>query len=183
MAPQNRFMILFLLLIPTLLISCVQSDEGRLAEIAAEHNRQQARQHQEMVELHQEVAAGTKRLVEADSNARKDWQVMSRDVQAQQNQLESDRRSLASQRQWDSLLASSFWGLGTLAVTALPLVLCWYLLHGLRHETTDEAVVNEILIAEFTSDSPLLLPVPPAPLAIDHQTNASEEDQFTDGFS
>ena len=57
-----------------------------------------------------------KRLVEADTEARKDWQAMSREVQAQQNQLESDRRSLASQRQWDSLLASSFWGLGTLAV-------------------------------------------------------------------
>ena len=46
------------------------SDSERIAEVATEAAEQQAKQNVEMAQLNREVAAGTKRLVVADAEAR-----------------------------------------------------------------------------------------------------------------
>ena len=50
-------------------------------------------------------------------------------------------------------------------VAALPLVLCWYLLHGLRSPDED---VSEVLIQNLVSEQLALAPPPPARPAIEH---------------
>ena len=43
---------------------------------------------------------------------------------------------------------------GVLLIAALPLVLCWYLLHGLRGQDEDG---SEVLISQLVSQTPELL--------------------------
>ncbi len=43
---------------------------------------------------------------------------------------------------------------GVLLVAALPLVLCWYLLHGLRGQDEE---VSEVLVSQLLRQSPELL--------------------------
>jgi hypothetical protein len=113
------------------------SDE-RLARMAQETVEQQAQQNEEMARLNREVAEGTNRLVDADSQARQELLAAQRDLQRQQEQVG---------------------GLTLLAL--LPLVLCWYLLHGLSG--TDEHLIGDVLIQEFFSPNPTLLPPPAGP--------------------
>lgn len=131
-----------MILLIALATGCESTDE-RLVRHVAESNRQQVDQNQEMAKLHQEVAAGTSRLVHAVAESRREMLDMERDLQDQRTQLESERRSLANERHRESLLAPVLSNAGLLLVAALPLVLCWYLLHGLRNAEED---VSEVLI-------------------------------------
>lgn len=45
--------------------------------------------------------------------------------------------------------------LGTLMVATLPLVLCWYVFHGLGSDDND--AISEVLIRDLISDRPILL--------------------------
>ena len=43
--------------------------------------------------------------------------------------------------------------LGGLLVAALPLVLCWYLLHGLSRPREEEDLLSEVLVQELISQA------------------------------
>lgn len=148
-----------------LVIGCSSPDD-RLAEFAAESMDQQASQNREVSKAHHEVAQGTKRLVEADAKAREDLIGLEHrlhqereSLARQRDQLETERRELAGQRAREPVIAAAVGSLGVLMASLLPLVLCWYLLHGLRHERHDEAL-GEVLAMELVSDLPVLLPPP-----------------------
>jgi len=148
-----------------LAIGCSSPDE-RLAEFAAESVDQQASQNREVSKAHREVAQGTKRLVEADARARQDLIGLEHrlhqereSLARQRDQLETERRELADQRALEPVIAAAVGSLGVLLAALLPLVPCWYLLHGLRHERHDEAL-GEMLAMELVSDLPVLLPPP-----------------------
>ena len=111
-----------------------------------------------MARVHREVAEGTSRLVEAVAESRKEMVAMESDLQEQRTQLDKERRSIANERHRESLLAPVVSSVGLMLVAALPLVLCWYLLHGLR--TPDEDV-SEVLIQNLVSEQ-LALPTPPS---------------------
>jgi hypothetical protein len=143
------------------------SDE-RLARMAQETVEQQAQQNEEMARLNREVAEGTNRLVDADSQARQELLAAQRDLQRQQEQvgvqrdaLETDRKAWAVQRETESVYAPIVSTLGLTLLALLPLVLCWYLLHGLSG--TDEHLIGDVLIQEFFSPNPTLLPPPAGP--------------------
>lgn len=149
----------------TLMLTMAGCDEDtQLAEMAERHLERQAEQNRQMADLQQEVAEGTRQLVEADARSREEMVALQRDLQAdqaavgqQRDQLEGERKELAAKRRLDPIVAAAITNVGLLAVCALPLVLCWYLLH-LRVEPADDQVVAEVLLRDLVSDRPLLLP-------------------------
>ena len=80
--------------------------------------------------------------------------------------FDKERRSIADERRRESLLAPVVSSVGMMLVAALPLVLCWYLLAGLR--TPDEDV-SEVLIQNLISEQ-LALSTPPDRQRIEHET-------------
>lgn len=96
------------MLITVLTTGC--TDE-RVTEIAREAANRQAQQNVAMAELNKEVASGTKRFVEADAQSRKEIASVHRELQAERtrldtgwNDLEAERKNIASQRRSESLL-------------------------------------------------------------------------------
>jgi len=157
-------------------IGCSSSDE-RLARQAIESAQRQAEQNREMSQLNREVAEGTKRIAEAVSQTREEMIAMETDLQDQRNRLEEERRSLADERYRESLLTPIIGNLGLMLVCSLPLVLAWYLLHGLRSQTSDSDDVSNLLIRELTSVSPTLLPLAASNRrAIEHAAQQYDED-------
>lgn len=158
---MRKMLPMILALVAILLITGCDGDD-RLAQIATESAARQAEQNQEIVRLNREVAEGTKRLVGADSQSRKELIALQRDLQAQQaeigsqrDSLEAERKALTQERWHESVLAAVVVGFGELLVGALPLILCWYLLHGLQHEPSDDAL-TELLVEKIASEQPSL---------------------------
>ena len=154
-----------MILLIVLATGCSSSDD-RLVRHVAESNRQQAQQNSEMAKVHREVAEGTSRLVDAVAESRKEMVAMESDLQDQRTQLDKERRSLANERHRESILAPVLSNVGLMLVAALPLVLCWYLLHGLR--TPDEDV-SELLVQNLVNEQ-IALPSPPDRQRIEHET-------------
>jgi hypothetical protein len=162
-----------MILLIVLATGCSSSDD-RLIRHVSESNRQQAEQNAEMAKLHQEVASGTSRLVDAVTESRKEMVAMESDLQKQRTQLDNERRSIANERHRESLLAPVVSNVGLMLIAALPLVLCWYLLHGLRCPDEDVSdVLDQNLVGQH-----LMPPIAPtARPAIEHETPpASVED-------
>jgi multidrug efflux pump subunit AcrA (membrane-fusion protein) len=112
-----------------------------------------------------QVAEASRQLVQADAKARGEIIDLQRDLQQgqtdlgrQRDQLESDRRQYADQRNRDPILANTILDVGTILACLLPLVLCIVLALGLRDHTQTDSALTEILIEEIASDDPLLLP-------------------------
>ncbi|HIF31189.1 MAG TPA: hypothetical protein EYQ75_05890 [Planctomycetaceae bacterium] len=165
---RHRAVVIPLIVLAT---GCSSSDD-RLIRHVSESNRQQAEQNIEMAKLHQEVASGTSRLVEAVAESRKEMVAMEIDLQEQRTKLDAERRAIASKRHHESLLAPVLSNVGLMLVSALPLVLCWYLLHGLR--TPDEDI-SEVLIHNLVSDQ-LALPTPTDQQRVEQEPPALTED-------
>ena len=157
-------------------IGCSSSDD-RLARVAMQSAQRQAEQNREMSQLNREVAEGTKRIAEAVSQTREEMIAMEANLQNQRKRLEEERRSLTDERHRESLLVPIIGNLGLMLVCSLPLVLAWYLLHGLRWQSSDNDDVSCLLIQELTSGSPMLLP-PSASnqRAIEHTAQQHDED-------
>lgn len=141
--------------------------DERLARFAEQAAERQAEQNRRMADLQQEVAEGSRQLVEADAKARTEFTQLHRDLQSERSEigqqrdaLEEERREIASQRVTDPLIAAAILETGVLLACLLPLVLCWYLLRQGDAELAD-ALVTEILLEDLTKQQPLLL-APPA---------------------
>lgn len=167
MTPLRHHAAMILLVVLT--TGCESTDD-RLVRHVAESNRQQAEQNQGMARLHHEVAEGTSRLVEAVAESRKEMVAMESDLQEQRTQLDAERRSLAKERHRESTLAPVLSNVGLMLVAALPLVLCWYLLHGLRSPDED---VSDALIENFVGER--LAQPRPARRAIEHDNPPAED--------
>lgn len=165
---KNVMLIPLVLLTLTLTSGC--DEDKRYVQLAQEADQRQAEQNKEIARQNQQIAEATKQLVEADAKARQDLAALERDLQAeraevgrQRDVLESERRNLASQRQWDSLAAAAIENSGVLLICALPLLLCWFLLRDSKTGGNDEAL-GELLTIELTASEPsLLLPSNSAP--------------------
>jgi hypothetical protein len=157
---------LILLAIATILtIGC--SDSDRVARVATEAARQQAKQNEEMARLNREIAEGTKRLVEADAEARSELTEMQHDVQTerakvseQRDRLETERQAIANQRLTESKLGPILKSCSAAALCVVTIGFCWYLLFGLRQHDNSDQILKELLVEELASESPALLPSP-----------------------
>lgn len=153
-----------LILALTILVAGCNSDDARLVEVTREASNRQAEQNQQIARQNQQLAEATKSLVQADAEARKELAALERQLQAeralvgkQRDELERERRRIAQERYWDSVLGTAVGSATVLLAVLLPLVLCWYLLHGLRAHG-DEQAIGELLTMELIGDSPTLLP-------------------------
>jgi multidrug efflux pump subunit AcrA (membrane-fusion protein) len=164
-----------LMLLCPLVTGCDSSDEGRLAEYARQSLDQQARQNDQIARQAQEVTWQTERitdasqkLVAADAAARQELIAAQRtlqqevqsarsEVDRQRDALELDRRQLAEQAQRDPIVAATIHAVGLTLACLLPLLLGFAVLRLLQTESTDEGIVNELLVADLASDRPQLL--------------------------
>ena len=151
-------------IILVLLMTGCQSKDERLVKMAEEHEKRQAEQNRQMAQLQQEVAAGSRRLVEADAEAREKLMALQEglrmdqaDVGRQRDQLEAERRDIAAQRNRDPIIASTLMQIGLILACLVPLVLCGYLIHSLRSAGDSDATVVELLVEELVSERPKLL--------------------------
>jgi hypothetical protein len=150
------------MLLVAMLIGC--DENRRLAEQAERNTEIQAQQNSEMARVNREVAAGTKQLVAADADARREMLILQQDLQAERQQiaagqaaLETERQRLAKQRQRDPIIAAAITCLGLALVCLLPLVLAGYLLHLLFVRGPEETI-GDVLLMDLASDSPRLSP-------------------------
>jgi hypothetical protein len=165
---MRRFAPLILLIL--LLTGCGRSTDERLLQQAEKHAAQQAETHRQTARQQQEVAESSRRLVEADAKARQEMASMQNglredqaEVGRQRDQLETERRELASQRYRDPIIASAIVNVGLVLAALLPLLVCVYVLwFVVRTRDADEAV-TEMLVEEIVSEKPRILP-PVVPL-------------------
>jgi hypothetical protein len=156
-----------------LLVGC--DEDKRVVEIAVESAKRQAAQDVEMARLNREIAEGSKRLVQANNQLL----TSQHNLDDQRGQLETERRSLADERHRESVLGPIISTGGWLVVGSLPLILCWYLLHGL-HRGGEDAEVGHLLIEEIVSDQPTLLPRLPDDTTLDQSSSRKALDPASD---
>jgi hypothetical protein len=135
-----------------------------------------------MAELNEEVATGTKRLVEADAEARKEVVGVHRDLQAERarldsswNDLEHDRRHLAQQQRAESLLVPTLETVGLLSVVALVLGFCWYALTKAHRTDESDSDVRDLLLEQVAfADSQTQLIADQQPMCLHHSADEQE---------
>ncbi|MHB8860924.1 MAG: hypothetical protein ACYC6N_00865 [Pirellulaceae bacterium] len=155
------WMILFTLM--ALMIGGCETSDERLAGFAERSTAEQAQQNRAAAEMTRETAENQRRTLETVERSRPDLIGLQKDLDHQRTTVEQERRELADERHRESLLAPVLTSIGMLLVTALPLVLCWYLLHTLKNAPTDEAAVTQLLVQDLVADRPVLLPAPREP--------------------
>ena len=163
-----------LMIIALLTVGC-NSPDDRLARFAQEATSQQAQQNRDMAHLSQAVTEDHRRVVETVEQSRQAIVDLEQDLQGQRDRLDQERQALANERYRESLLGPVVNRLGMLLVAALPLVLCWWLLVGLKSEKENtEDAVSEFLIHELAANESPLLPAPQRREAIAHEEASTE---------
>ena len=139
---------------------CGSPDE-RVVNVATQAAERQARQNEQMARLQEEVAAGTRQLVAADAQTRKEWVELARDTQKslaevgeQRDALESERRSLAAARQREPLITKAIEQLGWIIVLLAPLVIAAYLYVSIRQR---KEMLRAEVLQQLISQHPALL--------------------------
>jgi hypothetical protein len=137
------------------LTACTNESE-QVAQIALRDAERQSKQNEQLLSLHGKVAEGARDLVAADSASRATLAQVHQDIQGERVQLgqqrdllESDRRTIASQRRTDPVFQEGFEILSMLAAAAAPLGLCWLLLNPVN---TDSSATTELLLNERLTD-------------------------------
>lgn len=150
-------------------------------EQQAKQNQAMARQSQAVVEESQKLADAAQQLVQSDAKARADMIAAQERLTSQldqqraavdtgRDQLEQERKQIAAERHRDPIVAASIQTIGLIVAALLPLVVCIFVIRQMCRAEPDDGAVAELLVAELTTDQPVLLPGPvlrPAP-ALEH---------------
>lgn len=169
------------------------SRDDRLAEMARDATERQAEQNAEMARLNREVVANSQQVIRADAESRQEVLEIQRELiqrdekgrvelnalqrethtaamearcqmDQQRHDLDEDRREIARQRYWDSLLGAALTCLGVTVASLAPIGLAIYLLRALQRQEPCDAELANLLVQEIVSDRPMLL-VPQRPLS------------------
>ena len=184
-SPRHRAMALALLVMPLLLLvmtaGCGDSPDfrdQRLAEFAREsmieqriQNERMADQSEAVVRESNQLAETAKQLVEHDAQTRREMMAAQSELTSQLNQqqavvdagrdqLELERQQIAEKRHRDPIIAIAIENAGLAIACLLPLVICFFVIKQMQTQEPDHAAVAELLIQEFSSDQPRLLPGP-----------------------
>jgi hypothetical protein len=167
--------VILVILLTPVIIGCTSSDD-RLVEMAREDTARQAESQPQMAELQKQVAEGSRQLVESDAKAREKLTALQQDLRAdqaeigrQRDQLENDRREIATQRQRDPIIASVILDIGIVLACLLPMALCVYVLRTAWRAGESDGAVAELLVQELIAFEPRLsLPGPVSLPAIEH---------------
>jgi hypothetical protein len=127
--------------------------DERVVEVAREAADRQAAQNEQMGALQQEVARGTRSLVEADATARQEIVGVHRDLQAERqqlgsswNDLEHERRRVAQQRRTESIVMPLTQMIGAIALVTMLIGFLWHVLASTRSTDTIDVELSELLI-------------------------------------
>ena len=155
------------------LLILISGCDDRATQIAREAADRQAQQNTAMADLNKEVAGGTRQLVEADAQARKEIVGVHHDLQAERtrldsgwNELEGERRQIAGQRRTESMLVSVTQLTGGVLLLVVLLGFCWYALVAARRSEDTDAQLNELLVCEILPEASPLLSSDERPLAL-----------------
>lgn len=166
MANLNRIRIPLLCGLTVLILGCSSSDE-RLARFAAESNRQQSEQNRRMAELQQEVAAGSRRMIEAEAAHQSQMLALEESLQEEREKidrgrdaLENERRAFAAERRRESLWTTLIHEGMALLAGLLPLVIAIRMLTS-KAAYEPAAGLCDLLISEVASNRPRLAPCAP----------------------
>lgn len=142
---------------------CTNDENIRLAEMAERNLERQDAQDARNTELQREVAEGTRRLVEADAAAREGIVELHRDVQAerselgrQRDQLETERREIASDRIHTPIIAEAIKAFGLLLACMVPLLIALQVLRR-ADDSADNAAIAELLLSDLSDEKPNLI--------------------------
>jgi hypothetical protein len=146
---------------PIALVILIAGCDDRVTKVAREAADRQAQQNTAMADLNKQVATGSRQLVDADAQARKAFVVVHHDLQSERSQLsnswnslESERRSLAGQRQTDSWLASMTTVIAGTLITVMLLGFCWLVLSSAQRDPP-RAELSELIVSEVLGDRPM----------------------------
>jgi hypothetical protein len=150
----KTYRVLRLLILGPLLAatSGCESDDARLARASQEAAARQAEQNREMA-----------RVVESQQALQQGIDAERGHLDQQRTVLEDERRSIASERVCDPIIANALIGAVILAACVLPIVLAFFVLRGAHQAEPDDAALSELLVQELVADEPLLLPRPTLP--------------------
>ena len=161
---EKQTLLITLTLILLTSIGCNSDENARVAELATQQLERQADQNRRMSELQQEVASGSRELVEADAKSRQEMVTLQREIQTerseighQRDQLEAERREIADSRNRDPIIAAAITRVAFVVVSLLPLLICWLLLQQ-KVEPADKNEITELLLDDLVSAEPRLVP-------------------------
>jgi len=181
---NNRMTVIAVMMMLALTMTGCEEDE-RVTQLAREAADRQAAQNEQMARVTQEVAEGSRKLVEADAQARKEIVEVHKDLQSERatlgnqwNQLEAERQQMAQDRRTESLLVPAVEAMGVIAVAVLAIGFCVFLLFGLRKTDPSDVQLGELLVHELVSDEPRLLPLRDPPLLPMAGTNRADRDKW-----
>lgn len=158
--PHTKTLLLTMAILSNLVSGC----DDRATEIAREAANRQAEQNQVMAELQEQVADGSRQLVEADARARHEMIGVHHDLQNERSRLDSgwhdlntEQRQIAGQRRTESLLVPLCQSAAVVLLAALVLGFSWYALASAHRGEASPEELNELLLRELVSDGPHLL--------------------------
>lgn len=144
-----------LLVAAAVAVACIAAGCQDLAtEVAREAADRQAQQNETMAELQQEVATGTRRLIDAEAEAREQLLGAHEDLQTERSRLQSWWQSLFLAQRSESLLVAIMPAVGKLLLVAVLIGFCWYVLFASHHDDEAEGELNDVLLTELTADWP-----------------------------
>jgi len=154
------------LILPLILMMAgCQTDDDRLIDLAREHAARQAEAQRQMTALQQQVAEGSRRLVESDAKAREELTALQHDLRSdqaeigrQRDKMEAERREIANQWHRDPIVAAIIMDVGIVLACLLPLIVAVYVLWSARRAGESDSAVAELLVQELVASEPTLLP-------------------------
>ena len=144
---------------------CVEPD-GRLADLAEQTTAQQAQQNRDMTQANARLVDTTRQLAERDAVARQELTALQKairqdqaEVGRQRDMLESERRTVAADRQrestWGAVLLSTAFVLAALSPFVLAGVALWIV-----WRTPDDSACGLVVLEDLASRSSLLSATP-----------------------
>jgi hypothetical protein len=140
-------------------------DDGA-ALVAREAADRQAEQNRTMAKLQEEVAAGSRQLVEEESQARRQALEVHRQIAAGQGRLadgwdavEAERQQIASSRRTESFWAAVLPPSGGVVAVVAALAFAWVVLHGLSGSDDSSVLACQLLIEQLDVPEQSLLPL------------------------
>ncbi len=170
---KSKYLTVTILALIVLTSGCDESKE--VARVAEEGAKRQAEQTKKAFELQKEVATGSKNLVTADAEARRELIALQTEIQTQRanvdrerDKLEEERRMMVAERQAivadqrrESMLGNVFRGSSVVLIVVLAFSFCCYLVKAAS--SSDSTVeINELFLNEILADEPVFLPGPTA---------------------
>ena len=157
--------------ITTLIVAMTGCEEDeRVSQVARQAADRQAAQNQQIAHIARQAAEGSRELVAADAQARREIIKVHQEMQSERatlgeqwNKLETERQEIAQDRRTESLLVPALQSIGAIAVAVLAIGFCLFMLFGLRKTDDTDAQLGELLVHEIVADQPRLLPPSDSP--------------------